>query len=401
MAKFKYTAKDQKGRSLSGFLEAENQNVVVEELRRRQLTIISVKEAKKEDSGSAFGKKISSDDLVVFSRQLATMVNSGIPLVQSLDILGEQMENKEFRHIILTLRDDIQTGLSLSNAFSKHPKVFSELYISMVKAGETSGMLDEILDRLAILLEKTNNLKKKISAAMVYPMVVFSMAIIITSGLLIFVIPKFREIFSMLGNNLPLPTVILLAISDNFIKIIPALIVLIIISVFLFKRYIKTAKGRFNVDQMQLKMPIFGKMIQMVAVSRFARTLSTLVKSGVSILTALEIVAKTTGNKVIELALDKVRSNIREGKTIAAPLAEAKVFPPMVVRMISVGEQSGELEKMLSKISDFYDEQVDIAVSGLSSVIEPIIIVFLGGVVGSIVLAIFLPILKMSSMLGK
>jgi len=401
MAKFKYAAKDQKGRSLTGVLEAENQNVVVEELRRRQLTIISVKEARKEDKGGSFGKKISSDDLVVFSRQLATMVNSGIPLVQSLDILGEQMENKEFRHIILTLRDDIQTGLSLSSAFSKHPKVFSELYISMVKAGETSGMLDEILDRLAILLEKTNNLKKKISAAMVYPMVVFSMAVIITSGLLIFVIPKFREIFGMLGNQLPLPTVILLAISDNFIKVIPALIVLIVILAFLFGRYVKTTKGRYNVDSLQLKIPVFGKMIQMVAVSRFSRTLSTLVKSGVSILTALEIVAKTTGNKVIELALDKVRANIREGKTIAAPLAEAKVFPPMVVRMISVGEQSGELEKMLSKISDFYDEQVDIAVSGLSSVIEPIIIVFLGGVVGSIVLAIFLPILKMSSMLGK
>jgi type IV pilus assembly protein PilC len=328
------------------------------------------------------------------------MVNSGIPLVQSLDILGEQMENKEFRHVILTIRDDIQTGLSLSNAFSKHPKIFSELYISMVKAGETSGMLDEILDRLAVLLEKTNTLKKKVSSAMVYPIVVFSMAVVITSGLLIFVIPKFKDIFSMLGNKLPLPTVILLAISDNFIKIVPAIIVLIVLGSFLFGRYIKTQKGRLNFDRTQLKLPIFGKLIQMVAVSRFSRTLSTLVKSGVSILTALEIVAKTTGNKVIEIALDRVRANIREGKSIAIPLAEAKVFPPMVVRMISVGEQSGELEKMLSKISDFYDEQVDIAVAGLSSVIEPVIIIFLGVVIGSIVLAIFLPILKMTSALS-
>ena len=399
MPKFKYTAKDQKGRSLSGFLEAENQNAIIEELRRRQLIIISVKEARKEER-SAFAKKISAEDLVVFSRQLATMVNSGIPLVQSLDILGEQMENKEFRHVILTIRDDIQTGLSLSNAFSKHPKIFSELYISMVKAGETSGMLDEILDRLAVLLEKTNTLKKKVSYAMVYPIVVFSMAVVITSGLLIFVIPKFKDIFSMLGNKLPLPTVILLAISDNFIKIVPAIIVLIVLGSFLFGRYIKTQKGRLNFDRTQLKLPIFGKLIQMVAVSRFSRTLSTLVKSGVSILTALEIVAKTTGNKVIEIALDRVRANIREGKSIAIPLAEAKVFPPMVVRMISVGEQSGELEKMLSKISDFYDEQVDIAVAGLSSVIEPVIIIFLGVVIGSIVLAIFLPILKMTSALS-
>ncbi|MDP8260664.1 MAG: type II secretion system F family protein [Candidatus Gygaella obscura] len=399
MPQFKYYSKDKKGASVNGILEAENKNVVIEELRRRQLTIITLKEVKKAFS---FGgkKKVSSDDLVIFSRQLATMVNSGIPLVQSLDILGEQLDNKQFRSIIMTIRDDIQTGLSLSGAFAKHPSVFSTLYINMVKAGETSGMLDEILDRLAIYLEKSNSLKKKIMAAMIYPALVFSMAIIITSGLLIFVVPQFKSIFSSFGGKLPLPTVILIAISDNFAKIIPSLIVLIIITAVVFSRVIKTPKGRFKFDQFKLKVFIFGKMFQMVAVSRFSRTLSTLVRSGVSILTALDIVSKTTGNKVIEQALDNVGANIKEGKSIALPLAEAKVFPPMVVRMISVGEQSGELEKMLTKISDFYDEQVDIAVSGLSSVIEPVIIIFLGLVIGSIVIAIFLPILKMSSLVG-
>ena len=401
MPLFKYSAKDQRGSNVSGTLEVENRNILIEELRKRQLIIISVEETKKKSKGFLVAQKVTLDDLVVFSRQLATMVNSGIPLVQSLDILSEQLEKSGFKGVIISMRDDIQTGLSLSSSLSKHTKIFSPLFINMVKAGESSGMLDEILDRLATYLEKTNSLKKKITAALIYPILVSVMAIVITTALLVFVIPKFKDIFDMFGGELPLPTRILLAISDNFTKFLPAVIVLLVAFGFIFHRYVRTEKGKLKFDRLKLRLPVFGKLFQMVAVSRFSRTLSILVRSGVSILSSLEIVAKTTGNKIIEIAIDNVRLNIREGRSFAQPLMESGVFPPMVVRMISVGEQSGELEKMLSKISDFYDEQVDTVVSGLSSVIEPIIIVFLGLVIGSIVLAIFLPILKMSSLVAQ
>ncbi len=402
MPLFKYSAKDQKGNNIAGTLEVESINTLKDELRRRQLIIISVEEVKKKAKGFfAGGQKVTLDDLVVFSRQLATMVNSGIPLVQSLDILAEQLEKPNFKSIIISMRDDIQTGLSLSSSISKHQNIFSPLYINMIKAGESSGMLDEILDRLATYLEKTNSLKRKIQSALIYPSLVSIMAVSITTALLVFVVPKFKEIFDMFGGNLPLPTKLLIALSDNFAKILPVMIVLLIVFFISFSKYVRTEKGRMKFDRFKLKIPIFGRLFQMVAVSRFSRTLSILVRSGVSILSSLEIVAKTTGNKVVEMAIDSVRSNIREGRSFAQPLMESGVFPPMVVRMISVGEQSGELEKMLSKISDFFDEQVDTTVAGLSSVIEPVIIIFLGLIIGSIVLAIFLPILKMSSLVGQ
>ena len=403
MPNFKYVAKDDTGKTISGHFEAPDRAQAVDILRKKNLTIVSVSEAlpNLKMSIAAFGRqKVKSDDLVVFSRQLATMVDAGIPLVGALDILGEQIENKAFGSTILKVRNDIETGSSLSEALSKHKKIFSTLFVSMVRAGESSGMLDEILDRLAAYLEKTSNLQKKVSSALIYPAVVSGMAIGITLLLMLKVIPIFKDIFSGFGSELPKPTMVLIMISDIVRKYFLLVVMVIAGMVFFVARYIKTEKGRLFFDSLLLKMPIFGILLKKVAISKFTRTLSTLIKSGVPILNSLEIVGRTAGNKAIEIAVETVRNNVREGESVAEPLARSKLFPPMVVRMISVGEQSGQLEKMLSKIADFYDEQVDTAVSGLTSLIEPLIIAFLGIVIGTVVICMFLPIFKLSSIVS-
>lgn len=402
MPNFKYVAKDNSGKTLSGSFEAPDRTQAIDTLRKKGLIIVSVNEAlPRVGMSMSFGsKKIKSDDLVVFSRQLATMVDAGIPLVGALDILGEQIENKTFGSVILKLRNDIETGSSLSDGLSKHKKVFSALFVSMVKAGESSGMLDEILDRLAAYLEKTSALQKKVASALVYPAVVSSMAVGITLLLLIKVIPVFKDIFAGFGSALPTPTMVLITISDAVRKYFLVAIAAIVGIIFLVSRYIKTEKGRLAFDSMLLNMPIFGVLFKKVAISKFTRTLSTLMKSGVPILNSLDIVGKTAGNKAIERAVETVRSNVREGESIAEPLARSKLFPPMVVRMISVGEQSGQLEKMLTKIADFYDEQVDASVSALTSLIEPLIIAFLGIVIGTVVICMFLPIVKIATIVN-
>ncbi|MFA6141783.1 MAG: type II secretion system F family protein [Candidatus Omnitrophota bacterium] len=404
MANFKYVAKDQEGKSVTGVFEAANRQEVINALRKKDLIIVSVGEASSKFSSIlSFGskKKIKLEDLVVFSRQLSTMVDAGIPLVGALDILGEQMDNKTFGAIIIGVRNDVETGLSLSDAIGKHKDVFSSLYVNMVKAGESSGMLDEILDRLAEYLEKTSALQHKVKGALVYPAVISSMALGITLIMLLKVIPVFKDMFEGMGAKLPTPTAVLITVSDflrhYFILGAAALVGIWI----LLSRYIKTEKGRLQVDSILLKMPIFGILFRKVAIGKFTRTLSTLIKSGVPILAALEIVGKTAGNTVVEKAIENVRSNVREGENIAEPLARSKIFPPMVTRMVSVGEQSGELEKMLSKIADFYDEQVDTAVGSLTSMMEPLIIAFLGIVIGSIVICMFLPIFKLSSIVSS
>lgn len=398
---FKYVAKDEEGNTVNDFIEAKDEMVALDMLRVKNLIIISIIQQKEEKTVLKRGsKKIKPEELVIFSRQLATMVNAGIPLVQSLDILSEQMESITFRQIVTTVRSDVEAGSSLSAALEKHPKVFTLLYTNMVKAGETSGMLDEILDRLAGYLEKNGSLQRKVKSAMVYPAVVSLMAIGITLVLLLKVIPTFKEIFSTLGGTLPLPTQILIGLSDTLRKyFLIAVIVLGLIAVGLGK-LVQTPQGRAKFDQLKLNLPVFGPLLRKVAVARFSRTLSTLIRSGVPILGALEIVGKTSGNVVIEAAVEKARIGIREGESISAPLAKSKAFPPMVTRMISVGEESGELEKMLTKIADFYEDQVDAAVSGLTSLIEPLIIAFLGIVVGSIVVAMFLPIFKITELIG-
>jgi type IV pilus assembly protein PilC len=402
MPLFKYVAKDEDGNAVEDLIEAKDEMVALDMLRVKNLIIISIVEQKQAKAGKAKtgGKKIKPDELVIFSRQLATMVNAGIPLVQSLDILSEQMESLTFRAVVTTVRSDVEAGSSLSAALEKHPKVFSMLYTNMVRAGETSGMLDEILERLAGYLEKSGSLARKVKSAMVYPAVVSLMAIGITLVLLLKVIPTFKEIFASLGGTLPLPTQILINISDTLQSYFIYVVAIVVGIGFAGAKLVQTPQGKMRFDQIKLSLPVFGPLLRKVAVARFARTLSTLIRSGVPILGALEIVGKTSGNVVIEAAVESARVGIREGESISGPLAKSKAFPAMVTRMISVGEESGELEKMLTKIADFYEDQVDAAVSGLTSLIEPLIIAFLGIVVGSIVVAMFLPIFKISELIG-
>ena len=402
MPTYKYVAKDKDGKTVTGTTDAGNNEALINLLRERGLIIISVVETTGKSSleFSFLKQRVKQDDLVIFSRQLATMVSAGIPLVGALDILSEQIENPTFKSVITDVHDEIETGKSLSEGFAKHGGVFSGLFVNMVKAGESSGMLDDILDRVALYLEKTSALQKKVKSAMIYPAIISVMAMGVTALLLIKVIPIFNDIYAGFGAELPTPTRILISIS-NFARkyFLLSLIGLAGIS-FLLSHFAKTEKGRVLIDGWLLKLPIFGIIFRKVAVSKFTRTFSTLVKSGVPILTCLDIVGKTAGNKVIEKAVTEVRSSIKEGETIAEPLMKSGVFPPMVVRMVSVGEKTGELDKMLSKIADFYDEQVDAAVSGLTSMIEPLIIAFLGVVIGTIVICMFLPIFKLSSIIA-
>lgn len=403
MPVFKYIAKDKDGKTVSGSLEAANSRALVESLRQRELIIIQIEEEKEKSAKAAAsrgGGKIKMDDLVIFSRQLATMVDAGIPLVGALDALQDQMESKGFKNVIKKVRNDVEGGLSLSEALTKQPNVFSEFFINMVKAGESSGQLDEILDRVAVYMEKTLALIRKVKSSLIYPAVVVFMAIAITTFLIVKVVPTFESIFVTIGVDLPLPTKILIAISKILRQWLPVVVVGLVIFIVALAKIIRTDKGKLVFDTLLLKLPVLGPLLKKVAIARFARTLSTLQKSGVAILTALEIVGKTSGNKVIEAAVFKTKSSIKEGQSIAQPLMESKVFPPMVTRMISVGEQTGKLEEMLGKVADFYESEVDTAVSGLTSLIEPLIIAFLGVVVGGIVVSMFLPIVKLIQVVG-
>ncbi len=403
MPLFKFVAKDEEGSTITDTIEAKDELVALDMLRVKNLIIISINEEKEQEKARAAAKaktgKVKAEELVIFSRQMATMVNAGIPLVQSLDILSEQMDSQVFRNIVGQVRSDVEAGASLSAALEKHPRVFTLLYTNMVRAGETSGMLDEILERLAGYLEKNDKLQRKVKSAMVYPTVVFSMAMLITLVLILKVVPTFKKIFSSLGGQLPLPTRILIQISDTLKHDFIYVVIVIAAMVFGLKKLVNTPQGREKFDQLKLDLPVFGIILRKVAVARFSRTLATLIRSGVPILGALEIVGKTAGNVVIEKAVDNARTGIREGESIAEPLQKSKAFPPMVTRMISVGEESGELEKMLSKIADFYENQVDAAVSGLTSLIEPLIIAFLGIIVGSIVVSMFLPIFTITNLI--
>ena len=402
MATYQYTAKEPNGRTVIGVIDAPNETEAANTLHNKMLIVMAVKEVKAKGGIFAPSKaKVKLDDLVIFSRQLATMIDAGIPLVQALGILSEQVDNKTLQGIVMTVRQDIEAGMSFCDALSKHPQVFSDLFINMSKAGEASGMLDEVLDRLASYQEKSAALQRKIGSSMVYPIVVLGMAVLITAVLLLKVVPTFKGIFAMLGGTLPFPTQVLIMASDILRKnFIWAVVVLGILSA-AFKKYIATPKGRYKFDATLLRLPVVGPLFQKVAVASFSRTFSTLVKSGVSVLNALDIVGKTAGNKVIEEAIANARSAVREGEPIADPLTRSKVFPPIVCRMIGVGEQTGQLEKMLSKIADFYDEQVDSAVSAMTSLIEPLVIAFLGIVIGGIVIALFLPIFKLSELIAK
>lgn len=394
---FQWSGKNAKGVIESGEISAESKDEVIAQLKRQNITPTAVAEkVKKAKSGGGVGDK----DIVVFTRQFATMIDAGLPLVQGLEILSTQVENKNLAKALVGIKNDVESGSTYADALKKYPKIFTELYANMVAAGETGGILDTILNRLAAYMEKTMKLKKKVKGAMIYPIVVTSVAVIVIAVIMIFVVPTFSKMFAAMGGTLPMPTQIVIGLS-HFLAGIGGLAVLASIVgfvVFIIQTR-KTEKGKKATDAVMLKLPIFGIMLRKVAVAKFTRTLSTLISSGVPILDGLEITAKTSGNKVIEYAIMDVRKAISEGKTISEPLSKAGVFPPMVNHMIAVGESTGALDAMLGKIADFYDDEVDSAVENLTSMLEPMLMVFLGTSVGFIVIAMYMPIFKLITMI--
>lgn len=398
MPTFSYVAKLEDGRTVSGILEAASQRSVQEVLHRKGLIVVRLKVAR------ALGVHrggVKLDDLAIFARQMATLVDAGIPIVGGLEAVAEQMENRKMRQVVSSIRQAVEEGTNFTAAIAKQSAIFSAMFISLVRAGEASGHLSEVLERLATYLEKQAAFQRKIQSACIYPAIVFSMAVLITTLLMVKVIPAFKEVFTTLGVALPLPTQILMALSDAIrLGFIPGL-GLMALGVVGFRWAIKKPSGRLLWDRFLLRLVVIGPLVRKVAIARFARTLATLVKSGVQILWALEIVADAVGNRVISHAVRKIRSSIREGENISGPLSASGAFPPMVVRMVAVGEQTGRLDDMLAKVADFYEEQVDVAVTGLASAIEPLLIAFLGLVVGSIVVSIFLPIFQLTQLLGR
>jgi type IV pilus assembly protein PilC len=395
MPMFEYTARNTTGQIQRGQLDVATKDDVSAYLRKNRLILVSLREAPKQISLSIGGGRVKTRDIVIFTRQFATMINAGLPLVQSLNILAAQTENKTLREVTRAVVYDVESGNTLADAFSKHPKAFTDLYVNMVAAGEAGGILDTILLRLAAFLEKNDALIRKVKGAMVYPGVIITVAVGAIAILLIFVIPTFENMFSSAGLELPLPTRVVIAMSSFLIGYWWAILLAIGGAVFAIRSYYSTPGGRRQIDGGLLRSPVLGDVIRKSAVSRFTRTLGTLVSSGVSILEGLEITAKTAGNTIIHDAVMESRHSIAGGETIAAPLEKSRVFPPMVISMIAVGEQTGGLDEMLSKIADFYDEEVDVAVSALLSLMEPAMIVILGVIVGGMVIAMYLPIFDM------
>jgi type IV pilus assembly protein PilC len=394
MPVFAYSARGATGEILTGEIDLPNRDEVVGYLVRQRLRPVSVNQ-KSREINIQFGSGVKTREVVIFTRQFATMINSGLPLVQSLTILSEQTENKIFSKIIAEVLNDIQAGQTLADSMRKHPKVFTELYVNMVAAGEAGGILDTILLRLATFLEKNDALVRKIKGAMTYPAVMLAVVIIATTILLWKVVPVFAGIFMSAGMELPMPTRVVLGISEFLQGYIFFLFLGVIGIAFAIRRFYKTEPGQLVIDRLLLRLPVLGDMIRKSAVSRFTRTLGTLISSGVSILEGLQITARTSGNRVIHDAVMASRASIAGGATISEPLKACGVFPPMVVQMINVGEQTGGLDEMLSKIADFYDDEVDAAVSALTSILEPIMIVVMGIVIGGMVVAMYMPMFDM------
>jgi type IV pilus assembly protein PilC len=391
MPTYLYKARALNGESTQGELNAASEADVVGHLRKRRMVVVSVREKPKEVSIS-FGKRVKTKDLVHFTRQFATMINAGLPLVQSLDILASQQPKPKVSAKVRAVLAEVEAGSTLADAMRRHRDFFSEIYVNMVAAGEAGGILDTILLRLAEYLETADKLRRKVRGAMFYPLTVMSFAVIAIAVLLMFVIPTFAEFFSSAGVALPLPTRIVMGLSNFLLGYWWAIIAFLVIGYYAFRAYHRSPQGKFVTDRFLLRVPILGQVLRKAAIARFSRTLGTLVQSGVPILEGLEITARTAGNKVIENAVMESRASIAGGETIAEPLKKSDVFPPMVVQMINVGEQTGGLDDMLAKIADFYEEEVDSAVQALTSVIEPVMIVFLGAIVGGMVVAMYLPI---------
>jgi type IV pilus assembly protein PilC len=395
MPAFTYTARALNGDLRTATIDAPSRDEVVAQLRRQRLNVVKIDEATQAANKKKSGGKISMRDIVIFTRQFSTMINAGLPLVQALDILAKQSENKALKDVTRAVVFDVESGHTVADALKKHPKAFSDLYVNMVAAGEAGGILDTILMRLATFMEKNDALVRKVKGAMIYPGVITSVAAIAIIVLLVFVIPVFEKMFASVGLALPLPTRVVIGMSQFLQHFWWAVIVGIVATGWSVKKYYATSDGKLTIDKLLLKAPVLGDVLRKSAVSRFTRTLGTLIGSGVSILDGLEITAKTAGNRVIQDAIMESRTSIAGGETISAPLQKSAVFPPMVISMIAVGEQTGGLDEMLSKIADFYDEEVDAAVSGLLALMEPVMIVFLGVVVGGMVVAMYLPIFDM------
>jgi type IV pilus assembly protein PilC len=394
-----WKGKNSYGVKRKGEIEAIDEAGAIAQLKRLRIENPKIKLKPKDllENIKFFKPKVTGKDLVIFTRQLSTMIDAGLPLVQCLQILAKQQSNPTFKSIINNIQNDVETGTTLADSMRKHPKVFDSLFSNMIEAGELGGILDTILSRLAVFKEKSMALQKKIKGAMTYPTICLSISILILVVILVFVIPVFENMFKDFGSTLPVPTQIVINLSNFFKKNIIYIIISTLIFIFFIKKIYETEKGKFKIDYLLLSSPIIGDLIRKVSVAKFTRTLSTLLQSGVPILDSLQVVAKTSGNKVIEMSVVRVAESISEGRPIAEPLEESGVFPNMVVQMINVGESVGALDTMLEKIADFYDEEVDQAVENLTAMIEPFMMVFLGGMIGGLVVAMYLPIFKIAS----
>jgi type IV pilus assembly protein PilC len=392
---YTYKVRDRQGKLLEGSLEADSSQLVVSRLRQMGYTPIAIDH--KDDAGFQkelklpFGGKPKMKDIAIFSRQFATMINSGLSLLRSLYILAEQTENSALSKVVDEVRQDVERGASLSQALGRHPKVFNRLYVAMVRAGETGGVLDSVLMQVAATIEKQVELRRKIKSAMTYPTVVFCICILIVSAMLLFIVPTFKGIYAQLGGTLPVLTRVLISVSTIFKKFFPILIVLGGIAIWLLRRWIQTDKGRAVWDRIKLKTPVFGKLVHKTALTRFSSTLGVLMRSGVPILEALEITSDTVSNDVMSLAVKDVQAGVKVGESMAKPLSQHAIFPPMVTQMIAVGEETGAVDTMLDKIGEFYSQEVEATVNALTSLLEPLLIVFLGACVGGMVIALYMP----------
>ncbi len=400
MPAYVFKGKTRSGAAASGERNADSKDAVIAMLRREQILVTSVKEKGKEFALPKFGGGIKPKDVAIFTRQFSVMIDAGLPLVQCLEILGTQNDNPNFQKVLLHVRQDVEGGSSLADAMKKHPKVFDDLFTNMIAAGEAGGILDTILKRLATYIEKSVKLKSQVKSALVYPAAVISIAVLVVGVILWKVIPTFAALFAGLGAQLPLPTRIVIMLSNWLVRLMLPLVIAAGVGAFFLKRYYETYNGRRVIDRITLRMPVIGMILRKIAVARFCRTLSTLISSGVPILDGLEITARTSGNAIVEDAIMETRKSVEGGQSLAAPLKQTDVFPPMVVQMISVGEQTGALDTMLSKIADFYEDEVDTAVANLMTLMEPILILFLGTVVGGIVVSMYLPIFDLINQLS-
>ncbi len=400
MPSYEWKGRDRNGTPQSGVLIGDSKQAVIAALRRQQIVVTTVKEKGKEIALPKFGGGVKSKDIAIFTRQFSVMIDAGLPLVQCLDILGQQQENRGFQKIILQIRQDVEGGSSLAEAMRKHPQGFDDLYVNMVAAGEAGGILDTILQRLANYIEKSVKLKGQVKSAMVYPVAVVTIAVIVVYVILWKVIPVFASLFEGLGAQLPFLTRVVVAASKFIGNFWWLIFLLLFAGIFSLRQYYQTEQGRYQIDKLMLRFPAIGLLLRKIAVARFCRTLGTLLSSGVPILDALDITARTSGNAVIEEAIFSVRKEVEQGKNIADPLTKTEQFPPMVCQMIGVGEQTGAMDTMLSKIADFYEDEVDAAVEGMMALIEPLIIAFLGVAIGVIVIAMYLPMFSLISQIG-